>query len=123
MSTYKNVDCLNKISKSKIYNLLKPSKDNTIESSQQKDCLDVKVDVKRSDVSNASFAHEYFAMVSVIHQMCSEFPDKAVFFSCDSKTKVHVGGQAVSRYHQLELFFQVMTHHTIATTTFLYQGS
>jgi len=37
--------------------------------------------------------------------MCAEYPDEAVAFSCDSKAKVHIGGQAVSRYHQIRTFF------------------
>jgi len=49
--------------------------------------------------------HEYFALASVIHQMCAEFPDEAVIFSCDSKAKIHIGSQAVSRYHQIRTFF------------------
>ena len=62
--------------------------------------------VKSCDVSKASSnAHEYFAMASVVRQMCAEFPDEAVIFSCDSKAKVHIGGQAVSRYHQIRTFF------------------
>jgi len=37
----KNVEGLTKISKSKIYNLLKPAKESSIEASWHKDCLDV----------------------------------------------------------------------------------
>jgi len=29
--------------------------------------------------------------------MCAEFPDEAVIFSCDSKAKIHIGGQGVAR--------------------------
>jgi len=44
-------------------------------------------------------------MASVVCQMRAEFPDEAVIFSCDSKAKIHIGGQAVSRYHQIRNFF------------------
>ena len=44
-------------------------------------------------------------MVSVISQRCAEFSNEAVIFSCDSKAKVHIGGQAVSSYHQIRTFF------------------
>ncbi|XP_065905841.1 uncharacterized protein [Dysidea avara] len=102
----KNVEGLTKISRSKIYNLLKPAKESSIEASRHKDCLDVRVGVKCCDISKASTnAHEYFAMASVIRQMCAEFPDEAIIFSCDSKAKIHIGGQAVSRYHQIRTFF------------------
>ena len=37
--------------------------------------------------------------------MCVEYPDEATLMSCDSKAKVHIGGQAVSLYHQLHTFF------------------
>lgn len=72
--------------------------------------------VKCCDVSKTNTnAHEYFAMASVNHQMCAELPDEAVIFSCDSKVKIHIGGQAVSRYHQIRTFFRRMMYHTIAT--------
>lgn len=50
-------------------------------------------------------AHEYFTTVSIIRQMCSTYPDECAVFSCDSKANIHIGGQAVSRYHQLRSFF------------------
>ena len=31
--------------------------------------------------------------------MCAEFPDESVIFSYDSKAKIHIEGQVVSRYH------------------------
>ena len=37
--------------------------------------------------------------------MSAEYPGEVVIFSCDSKAKIYIGGQAVSRYHQLRTFF------------------
>jgi len=52
------------------------------------------VGVKCCDISKTNTnAHEYFALASVIHQMCAEFPDEAVIFSCESKAKIFIGGQ------------------------------
>ena len=102
----KNVEGLTKISKSKIHYLLKPANESTRDAARHKDCLDVRVGVKSCDISKDNVnAHEYFATVSVVYQMCAEYPDEAVIFSCDSKAKVHIGGQAVSRYHQIRTFF------------------
>jgi hypothetical protein len=36
---------------------------------------------------------------------CAEHPEEFSILSCDSKAKVHIGGQAVSRYHHLRVFF------------------
>lgn len=102
----KNVEGLTKISKSKIHHLLKPANESTRNAARHKDCLNVRVGVKSCDISKDNVnAHEYFATVSAVHQMCAEYPDEAVIFSCDSKAKVHIGGQAVSRYHQIRTFF------------------
>jgi len=80
----KNVNGLTKISRSKIYNLLKPANENTCETARHKDCLDVCVGVKSCDISKSNpNAHEYFATVSMIHQMSAEYPSEVVIFSCD----------------------------------------
>ena len=103
----KSVDGLTKISRSKIYNLLKPANENTCEAARHKDCLNVHVGVKSCDVSKSNpNAHKYFATVSTIRQMSTEYPSEVVIFSsCDNKAKIRIGGQAVSRYHQLHMFF------------------
>ena len=102
----KNVEGLEKISRSKIHTLLKPKRENTRQASLHKDCLDVRVGSKNCDVSNENpNAHEYFAATRNIREMCAMYSDECTIFSCDSKAKVHIGGQAVSRYHQLRTFF------------------
>ena len=109
------------ISKSKIYYLLKPARSNTAEAARHKDALDIRVGVKACDLSKDNpNAHEYFASVQCIHQMRADFPAECSIFSCDSKAKVNIGGQAVSRYHQLRRFFQMMIHHIFKITTFQY---
>ena len=101
-----NVDGLTKISKTKIYHLMKPARSNSREAARHKDALDIRVASKVCDVSKDSQnAHEYFALVSNIRQMAAIYPNECVIFSCDSKAKIHIGGQAVSRYHQLKTFF------------------
>jgi len=40
--------------------------------------------------------------------MSAQYPEEVALFSFDSKAKIHIGGQAVSRYHQLRTFSQVM---------------
>jgi len=37
--------------------------------------------------------------------MSAQYPEEVILFSCDSKANIHIGGQAVSRYHQLRTFF------------------
>ena len=101
-----NVEGLTTISKTKVYYLLKPARSNTIEAARHKDALDFRVGVKANDVSKDNInAHEYFANVGFVRQMCAEYPNECTIFSCDSKAKVHIGGQAVSRYHQIRTFF------------------
>ena len=56
-------------------------------------------------------AHEYLATVGYIHQMCAEYPHECTAFLCNSKAQVHIGGQAVSRYHQLQTFPSDDTPH------------
>ena len=46
-----NVEGLTTISKSKVYNLLKPDRSNTAEAARQKDAFDVRVEVKACDIS------------------------------------------------------------------------
>ena len=102
----RNVDRLKTISRSKVYNLLKPARLNTAEAAKHKDYLDVRVGVKSCDISSEhEYAHEYFAAVRNIREMCALYPTECTIMSCDSKAKVHIGGQAVSRYHQLRNFF------------------
>ena len=85
---------------------MKPARSNTAEAARHKDALDIRVGVKACDLSKDNpNAHEYFASVQCIRQMCAEFPAECSIFSCDSKVKVHIGGQIVSRYHQLRPFF------------------
>ena len=101
-----NVDGLSSISKSKIYNLLKPARSNTAEAARIKDALDIRVGVKACDLSKDNpNAYEYFASVPCIRHMCAELTAECSIFSCHSKTKVNNDGQAVSRYHQLRHFF------------------
>ena len=85
---------------------MKPANESARDAARHKDYLDARVGVKSCDISKDNVnAHEYFATVPVICEMCAEYPDEAVIFSCDSKAKVHIGGQAVSRYHQICTFF------------------
>lgn len=101
-----NVDGLDSISKTKIFYLMKPARSNSHEAARHKNALDIRVGTKSCDVSRDNpNAHEYFATVANIRQMCAMYPDECAVFSCDSKAKVHTGGQAVSRYHQLKTFF------------------
>lgn len=101
-----NVDGLENISKSKIYNLLQPARTNTKEAAKHKDALDVRVGVKCADMSKIhGDSHEYFASAKLVREMCAMHTNECMLFSCDSKAKVHIGGQAVSRYHQLRTFF------------------
>lgn len=101
-----NVDGLDKISQTKIYYLLKPARENTRAAANHKDCLDIRVGVKNCDVSKENEnSHVYFSVVSNIRQICASYPEEWSIFSCDSKAKVHIGGQAVSQYHQLKTFF------------------
>jgi hypothetical protein len=101
-----NVDGLDKISKTKIYYLMQPARSNTRDAARHKDALDIRVGTKNCDVSKENTnAQEYFATVKNIRQMCAMYPDECVAFSCDSKAKIHIGGQAVSRYHQIKTFF------------------
>lgn len=102
-----NVDGLTTISKSKVYNLLQPARSNTAEAARHKDAVDVRTGgVKACDMSKENRnAHEYFASVEYIRQMCAEYPQECLNFSCDSKAKIHIGGQAVTRHHQLRTFF------------------
>jgi len=101
-----NVDGLNKISLTKIYYLLKPAHSNSKDAARHKDALDIRVGTKACDSSKDNVnAHEYFAQVSNVRQMCELYQEECVLFSCDSKAKIHIGGQAVSRYHQLKPFF------------------
>ena len=109
-----NVDGLEKISRSKIYNLLQPARSTSKEASRHVDAIDVRVGVKTCDISKENInAHEYFATVEAVRQMSAEYPSEVTLMSCDSKAKVHIGGQAVSRYHQLRTFFPVddMPHY------------
>ncbi|XP_071504199.1 uncharacterized protein [Diadema antillarum] len=101
-----NVEGLDTISRTKVYYLMKPARVNSREAARHKDALDIRVGTKSCDVSKDNpNAHEYFATVSNVRQMCAMYPDECVAFSCDSKAKIHIGGQAVSRYHQLRTFF------------------
>ena len=78
---------------------MKPANENTCEAARHKDCLDVRVGVKSCDISKSNpNAHEYFATVSTIRQMSAEYTGEVVIFSCDSKAKIHIGGQAVSSF-------------------------
>lgn len=101
-----NVEGLNSISKTKIYYLLKPANENSRDAARHKDALDIRVGTKNYDVSRENVnAHEYFAMVANMRQMAASYPEECLIFSCDSKAKIHIGGQAVSRYHQIRTFF------------------
>lgn len=95
--------------------LLKPARANIIEASRHQDAIDVRFGVKSTDVSKESpNAHEYFATVAAVRQLCAENTAEVTTLSCDSKAKVHIGGQAVSPYHQLRTFFPAsdMPHYS-----------
>jgi hypothetical protein len=101
-----HVEGLESISRTKIYYLLKPARSNTRDAANHKDALDVRVGVKSADISKVhKDSHEYFASVKSVREFCALHPGISTIFSCDSKAKVHIGGQAVSRYHQLRKFF------------------
>ena len=103
-----NVNGLDKISRTKIYYLMKPARENTRDAARHQDGIDVRVGTKQNNLSNSHpDSHEYFAQKRNIQQFASLFPEEVSIFSCDSKNKVHIGGQAVSRYHQLRTFFPV----------------
>lgn len=98
----KHVAGLGSISKTKVYYLLKPAHANSRDATRHKDCLDIRVGTKNCNVSKDNVnAHEYFATVSNVRQMAAMYSEECMIFSCDSKAKLHIGGQAVSRYHQL----------------------
>lgn len=102
----KHVAGLGSISKTKVYYLLKPAHANSRDATRHKDCLDIRVGTKNCNVSKDNVnAHEYFATVSNVRQMAAMYSEECMIFSCDSKAKLHIGGQAVSRYHQLRTFF------------------
>ena len=108
------MDGLTSISKTKIYYLIKPARENSRDAARHKDALDIRVGTKTCDISKENInAHEYFATVANIKQMASVYPEECLLFSCDSKAKLHIGGQAVSRYHQIRTFFQTddMPHY------------
>ena len=101
-----NVDGLNEITLTKEYNLLKPANSRSIDAARHKDALDIRLGTKSCDVSKENHsAHEEFATIANIRQLGALYPDECVSFSCDSKAKLHIGGQAVSRDHQLCTFF------------------
>ena len=101
-----NVEGLTQISRTKVYYLLQPARSNTIDAVRHKDAVDVRVGTKTCDISKENTkAHEYFATVSNVREMCAKYPLETTLFSCDSKAKIHIGGQAVSRYHQVRNFF------------------
>jgi hypothetical protein len=102
----KSVNGLNNISRSKIQNLLQPARQNTKEAARHKDAVDIKVGTKNCDISKENpNSHEYFALVRYLREMSASYTDECAIFSCDSKAKVHIGGQAVSRYHQIRKYF------------------
>ena len=66
------------------------------------------------DVSKVNaMAHNYFATASNVREMYAKYPKETMLLSCDSNVKIHIGGQAVSRYHQVRTFFPVddMPHY------------
>lgn len=102
----KNVQGLSSVSRSKIYNLLKPARSNTAEAHRHKNALDVRVGVKACDVSKENKnAHEYFATVSFVRQMCAEHQKECSIFSCDSKAKVAYRGASCIPLPPDENFF------------------
>ena len=100
------VDGLQSISKSKVYNLVQPRRSNTKEASNHKNAADVSVGKKNTDISNDHpDVHAYFSAVRYVRELSAKYPEHFSVWSCDGKAKVHIGGQAVSRYHQLRTFF------------------
>lgn len=77
-----NVEGLNKILRTKVYKLMQPARVNTREAARHKDAVDVLVGAKQCDLSKENKpAHEYFATVSNVRQMCTEFPKETMIFS------------------------------------------
>ena len=94
-----NVEGLTKISRTKVYKLMQPARSNTREAARHKNAVDVRVGTRQCDLSKENKpAHEYFATVSNVRR-------ETMIFSCDCKAKIYIGGQAVSRYHQVRIFF------------------
>lgn len=72
-----NIDGLAKILRTKICYLLKPAHSYSRDAARHKDALDIRVGTKTCDISKDYVnAHEYFAQVSNIRQMCALYPDE-----------------------------------------------
>ena len=68
------------------------------------DLVSMACDIRKENIN----AHEYFTTVEYIHQMCTDYPHECTAFSCDSKAKVYIVRQAVSRYHlYLMVYFMI----------------
>ena len=104
----KNVPGLEKISRAKIHNLLQPARANTKAAARHIEAVEARVAQKRNDVSKEHpDSHEYAAQKKHIEHFAARHSEKVTIISGDSKNKVHIGGQAVSRYHQLRSFFPI----------------
>jgi len=71
-------------------------------STSYKSEVDAKVPPKRNDdrIEDEN-AHLYAARVQYTTEFASKFEKECISLSCDNKNKIHIGTQAVSRYHQL----------------------
>ena len=112
------MDGLIEISLTKVYYLLKPANSRSINAARHKHAPDIRLGTKLCDVSKENpNPLEYFVTAANIRQLGALYPDECVHFSCDSKVKIHIGGQAMSNTISYIHSSPVMINHTMQIMT------
>ena len=96
------------ISTSSVARLIQPPRRGTIASSRYKGLVAARVPGKRNQYREFHKDQHYlFSQVAYRREFSVMFENECAVFSGDDMNKVKVGALAVSRYHQIQLFFPV----------------